>query len=400
MTRTPASSMTIGGTARRVLAAVATLGLACALTVAPSALANEAGAATAEADAPAAEQIVTAPQVIDYLGWWCDEQAADKIIWQDGLIRLEISAITDDHVIFSLYTQDGTGAYAVGASGAVAATFGEDGVATATFCDSIGTVYDAKLALQPGQILLDVEAVDVYDANNAAVAATLETHATLARDQHPVTRLGTANLWGGQILPQSAQTALFDYDVLYLMPAQLQLAKDEIYARHGCIFDDPLASEWFASQGWYVPTTPLADFDASQLTETEALNVSNLTAWLDAYEALANGSGFVGVSGAYAGITEGLYESHLTVAFEGDDGIALSVTRMVDGQEQVLLDGARGTIVSDTMALVPVDGCVLVATWGSPGSMTISCRSGVPSPEIAGILRGAFASESYSAAFG
>ena len=106
------------------------------------------------------------------------------------------------------------------------------------------------------------------------------------------------------------------------------------------------------------------------------------------------------MSGAYAGITEGLYESQLTVTFEGQDGIVLRVTRMVDGQEQVLLDDARGTIVSDTMALVPLDGFVLVATWGSPGTMTVSGRGDAPSDEVASILRGAFGSQSYSAAFG
>ncbi len=56
----------------------------------------------------------------------------------------------------------------------------------------------------------------------------------------------------------------------------IHLAKNEIYARHGYIFEDPDLYNYFMGCVWYMPTTAAEDFDASVLNEYERENVKVL----------------------------------------------------------------------------------------------------------------------------
>ncbi|MCM1215287.1 MAG: YARHG domain-containing protein [Lachnospiraceae bacterium] len=77
---------------------------------------------------------------------------------------------------------------------------------------------------------------------------------------------------------------LFATDTRYYTAADFQdepslvihLAKNEIYARHGYIFDDPDLYNYFMGCIWYTPTTAPKDFDASVLNEYEKKNVKVL----------------------------------------------------------------------------------------------------------------------------
>lgn len=53
----------------------------------------------------------------------------------------------------------------------------------------------------------------------------------------------------------------------------IHLAKNEIYARHGYIFEDPDLYNYFMGCIWYEPTTAPRDFDVSVLNEYERENV-------------------------------------------------------------------------------------------------------------------------------
>lgn len=56
----------------------------------------------------------------------------------------------------------------------------------------------------------------------------------------------------------------------------IHLAKNEIYARHGYIFEDPDLYNYFMGCIWYMPTTAAEDFDVSALNEYEKENVKVL----------------------------------------------------------------------------------------------------------------------------
>lgn len=55
--------------------------------------------------------------------------------------------------------------------------------------------------------------------------------------------------------------------------ATLRLARNEIYAKHGCIFKDEKLLEYFKGQSWYNPTIKADDFKDSMLNDYEKKNV-------------------------------------------------------------------------------------------------------------------------------
>lgn len=53
----------------------------------------------------------------------------------------------------------------------------------------------------------------------------------------------------------------------------LKITRNEIYARHGRMFNDRDLQEYFQRQKWYVPQTASNDFDNSCLNEVERYNI-------------------------------------------------------------------------------------------------------------------------------
>ncbi|MCI6858642.1 MAG: YARHG domain-containing protein [Eubacterium sp.] len=53
----------------------------------------------------------------------------------------------------------------------------------------------------------------------------------------------------------------------------LKITRNEIYARHGRIFNDQELQDYFRRQKWYVPQTAANDFDESCLNDVEEYNV-------------------------------------------------------------------------------------------------------------------------------
>lgn len=55
----------------------------------------------------------------------------------------------------------------------------------------------------------------------------------------------------GYILPDSGTRKLKKSDLAGLSKEELRLARNEIYARHGRLFQDPALQDYFDSQSWY-----------------------------------------------------------------------------------------------------------------------------------------------------
>lgn len=81
---------------------------------------------------------------------------------------------------------------------------------------------------------------------------------------------------GGYILPDSAARLLKRADVADLTWEQCCLARNEIFARHGRIFQTPQIAAYFEAQSWYHGTVPGASFDNNSLTPTERANADFL----------------------------------------------------------------------------------------------------------------------------
>lgn len=75
------------------------------------------------------------------------------------------------------------------------------------------------------------------------------------------------------ILPYSSERLLIEDDIRNLSMEQLTLARNEIYARHGRIFQDETIRAHFESQSWYHGTIAPEDFSANLLSEIEQKNI-------------------------------------------------------------------------------------------------------------------------------
>ena len=93
------------------------------------------------------------------------------------------------------------------------------------------------------------------------------------------TAIGAA---GGYILPDSATRRLTQVDVADLTWEQCCLARNEIYARHGRIFQTKQIAAYFEAQSWYHGTVPGASFDNNMLSPIEHANADFLTSYENA----------------------------------------------------------------------------------------------------------------------
>ena len=75
------------------------------------------------------------------------------------------------------------------------------------------------------------------------------------------------------IIPGSDVREITAADVAGKSAWELKLARNEIYARHGYIFQDKDLSQYFSSKSWYKPLYDLNNFDEKVLSYTEQKNI-------------------------------------------------------------------------------------------------------------------------------
>lgn len=80
------------------------------------------------------------------------------------------------------------------------------------------------------------------------------------------------------ILPESGSRIYTPEELSKLSSEELRIARNEIYARHGRIFDSPDLRSYFESKMWYKGTVPADSFDDGTLTDIERENVKLILA--------------------------------------------------------------------------------------------------------------------------
>lgn len=78
---------------------------------------------------------------------------------------------------------------------------------------------------------------------------------------------------GDYILPQSSERELTGEELEGLSARDLQLARNEIYARHGRRFVTDWIQEYFDSKSWYEPVYSADEFPDSLITPVENYNI-------------------------------------------------------------------------------------------------------------------------------
>ena len=81
------------------------------------------------------------------------------------------------------------------------------------------------------------------------------------------------------ILKDSSKRYLEESDIKNLTNEELGLAINEIYARHGRIFDDKYHKKYFESCSWYKGSVKAEDFDESVFNEYEKANIDLLASY-------------------------------------------------------------------------------------------------------------------------
>lgn len=76
------------------------------------------------------------------------------------------------------------------------------------------------------------------------------------------------------VLPDSAKRKLKKSDLKGLSKEELRIARNEIYARHGRMFDDKKLQKYFDSQSWYEGTVLASEFSEDVLSSVEKKNVA------------------------------------------------------------------------------------------------------------------------------
>ena len=84
------------------------------------------------------------------------------------------------------------------------------------------------------------------------------------------------------IIPDSNTHYLTEDDLRGLTSDELEIARNEIYARHGYIFKNEDLYNYFMGCVWYNPTCKAEDFDDSVLNEYEKANLEILAS-MDTY---------------------------------------------------------------------------------------------------------------------
>ena len=74
------------------------------------------------------------------------------------------------------------------------------------------------------------------------------------------------------ILPYSNSEYLSESDLSELDADSLRLARNEIYARHGRLFDDTVLQNYFSSKSWYHGYIAPSDFQENTLNDYEIYN--------------------------------------------------------------------------------------------------------------------------------
>ncbi len=86
---------------------------------------------------------------------------------------------------------------------------------------------------------------------------------------------------GDYIIPDSSSRYLSYDDIRGMSDHTLMLARNEIYARHGRIFNDEEIRTYFESKSWYYPTISPSDFSESMLSDVEKANIAFIKSYED-----------------------------------------------------------------------------------------------------------------------
>lgn len=200
----------------------------------------------------------------------------------DGTVTINVYNISLESISFTFYQTDRNLTDSVSAD-VTAKVAGN--AAQLAFSDSYGNYATGNITFTNGQLYLrlttESPAASVYPSVNCIMS---RTQVQLTPQITPTPTPAAENQSGEYILPESSSRYLTDEELSGYSSDQLELAKNEIYARHGRQFVTDYIAEYFNSKSWYQGTIDPATFDAQQdsiFNEYEIANINKIQQWED-----------------------------------------------------------------------------------------------------------------------
>lgn len=168
-----------------------------------------------------------------------------------------------------------------------------------TFTDSAGNRASGNVIFDNGQLYLKITTAEpvsaVYPDVNCIMTRnqiSLVPDPTATPVPVPEDSEGQQTAQPGDyFFPESGSRYLTDDEVAVYSSSQLELAKNEIYARHGRQFVTQRIADYFNSKSWYQGNIDPQTFDAQQdsiFNEYEFANIQKIDQWMQQKAAQGN----------------------------------------------------------------------------------------------------------------
>lgn len=223
----------------------------------------------------------------DYLGVWYSA---------DGLASMNIYELSETSVtfLFTQSNQSGTKVCEAEVKGEVAGNASQF-----LFTDSWGNTASGSMTFDNGTLYVNISTIQQVDGlsispevegimyrertvNEEPAEPTPLPEPAAEPTTAPVDQTETPAQPGDYYFPESNSRVLTDEELSRYSSEELELAKNEIYARHGRIFVTERISEYFNSKSWYQGTIDPETFDAQQgsiFNEFEVANIDKIAEW-------------------------------------------------------------------------------------------------------------------------
>ena len=220
--------------------------------------------------------ITRAPAFVanDYMGTWYSK---------DGLVTLSIDDLTLKSVTFTFSQAGDNAGTKVSEASDTAKVAGN--AAKLSFTDSWGNQVRGNMTFDQGRLYLRLntaspaEGAGVTPKVDGVLTREKAASVTQVSSVTPADNTDKMDLSSRDyIFPDSNSRYLTDEDLSGYSSDQLELAKNEIYARHGRKFVTQRIADYFNSKSWYKGTVEPETFDAdtSVFNEYEVANIQKI----------------------------------------------------------------------------------------------------------------------------
>lgn len=213
----------------------------------------------------------------DYLGTW---YASNEIV------TINIYALNEKSVSFSFVQANSKGTVVCEAD-VTAEVAGN--AAQFSFTDSHGNRAGGSMTFSPEGLFVNIttteraEGVSICPSVNCIMSRERNFEIEEPVSQPTPTPIAVSEENPGDYyFPESDSRYLTDEEISKYSSAELELAKNEIYARHGRKFVTSYIAEYFSSKSWYQGTVDPETFDAQQdsiFNEYEVANIDKIVQW-------------------------------------------------------------------------------------------------------------------------